>query len=233
MEHSGLILIPAHNEEESIAQVIQGIRRYVPDIPIIVINSASTDRTAMIAQDNSAVVIDAPKGYWPALCTGYRYALTQNIEWIVQLDADGQHPPQAIPKLLACKGQADWIVGSRWNTGAPISISRWLAQKILQQWVYHLCANHFTDISSGFWLLNSQAISTFLQYSGQTGDAAIRLYASRSHLRMMEVPVTMTQRKTGQSMHSGLSSIHYLFKVGKDLMDVKKSTMSKSGEQHR
>src|SRR5574343_1506351 len=95
-----MVLIPAYNEEHTIPLVIRDVRGYCQDI--VVVDDGSTDFTGAVARDEGAMVIPhgQNKGYAEALRTGYRYALEQNYDGIVQIDADGQHDPAHIPELF-------------------------------------------------------------------------------------------------------------------------------------
>ena len=216
-----LVLIPVYNEEESLGAVISLVQFHCPDVDILVVNSQSTDNSVAIAQASKARVVDASEpGYWPALCTGYRYALNNKYTQVVQLDGDGQHPSQAIPRFFEGLHRASWVIGSRYNTGTYMPLSTQIAQRILTRWVHKKTGVQLTDISSGMWGINTDAIQMLLTYKGETADAAIRLFALRSGLNILEIPVPMEERRTGQSMHHGLSS---LVNFTKTVVDIYRS----------
>ena len=96
------IIIPAFNEGPCIFDVIESIQKHC-DAEIVVIDDGSVDDTAVRAEDAGALVISHPfnMGYGVALQTGYKYAVENNYDFLVQLDGDGQHDPKEIPKFLA------------------------------------------------------------------------------------------------------------------------------------
>lgn len=223
------ILIPARNEEASLPNVIRGIRRVTTD-NVLVVDSLSTDGTADIARSMGATVIRASKvGYWNALHTGYRYLLQETLcTTVTQLDADGQHDPIHISRLksrLPNSSEAQWIVGSRHNTGS-------ISEGILEfgQWMLRRYANAhtgypFEDISSGFWVLNRQALSLFSTFDtpNQSADLALRIYAALNGVFPCEVPTEMGPRLSGQSMHTGFKRrLNHLFNVYKDVQWLKR-----------
>ncbi|WP_330163494.1 glycosyltransferase family 2 protein [Paenibacillus woosongensis] len=111
-----LIIIPAYNEEGSIASVIADIRRHVPNTDIVVINDGSTDRTEEIARASGARVLTMPYnvGIGGGMQTGYIYAKMQGYDVAVQMDADGQHPAKELPKLIEQASKYDLVIGSRY-----------------------------------------------------------------------------------------------------------------------
>ncbi|NLB81995.1 MAG: glycosyltransferase family 2 protein, partial [Clostridiaceae bacterium] len=114
-----MTVIPAYNEEKSIARVITLIKSIDIDqqIDIVVVDDGSVDNTATEAEKTGATVIRLPVnlGIGGAVQTGYLYALHNNYDCVVQIDGDGQHDPKDLPKLLGLieDGQADLAVGSR------------------------------------------------------------------------------------------------------------------------
>jgi glycosyltransferase involved in cell wall biosynthesis len=202
------ILIPAHNEEKTIGSLIIQIKSLLPNVDVIVVNSNCTDNTPIIAKSCSAIVIKTDKpGYWNALCCGYEFIVKNNYQKIVQLDADGQHPTYVLPRMFNLLNQHDWIIGSRYKTGSYRSKKTKLAQKYLTYFVQYKFQLYCTDISSGMWGMNLSTIKRLIQYKGKTADAAIRAYGHNTGISIFETPVPMKQRKTGKSMHDGLSSL--------------------------
>ena len=212
-----MILIPAHNEEESLGEVLEGLALHVPSEHVVVVDSFCTDRTVAVAQSFGVKVLKASKsGYWNALSCGYNYALSENVEYLIQLDADGQHPPSAVPRLLHQileNPNLDWVIGSRAGTGTYIPFDRRLVQELFSRWVEQKTQHRFGDISSGFWALNRRGLEVLSRYPYQTADVLIRLYGLKEGLRFKEIPVPMLERKSGQSMHSRLTALLSILKL--------------------
>jgi glycosyltransferase involved in cell wall biosynthesis len=208
----GWVLIPAHNEEASLPLVLQSVR-FVCSNRILVVDSCSTDGTAAVARAHGAVVISAAQiGYWHALQTGYRFLLEDSkCQWMVQLDADGQHHPVHIARLQSHLSlhheHPQWIVGSRAGCGCSGESVLQVGQHLLKWWCVLRLRYSFTDISSGMWCLNRAAmvlLSTY-QSPNSTADVAIRFFAAQRGLYPTEIPVAMSHRQSGQSMHHGVS----------------------------
>jgi glycosyltransferase involved in cell wall biosynthesis len=116
---STLVFIPAWNEADSVAAVIAGVRERLPDADVLVVDDGSTDATAARARAAGATVASLPfnQGLGAALQTGYLYALREGYGYCAHLDADGQHPPAEVARLLeeVYAGRADLVIGSRYR----------------------------------------------------------------------------------------------------------------------
>ena len=128
-----LVVVPAWNEEESIAGVVHEVRRTLPDVDVLVVDDGSTDQTAVRAGEAGALVARLPYnlGVGGAMRLGFRYAVEGGYDTVVQIDADGQHDPAFVPQLLdrIAAGQT-WSserVSPAWGStarGAP-DVGRW------------------------------------------------------------------------------------------------------------
>src|SRR5215218_1044821 len=116
-----LAIVPAYNEEGSLAQVLDEIRAADPDLDVVVINDHSTDGTAAIAANAGVSVVHLPfnVGIGGAMQTGYQYARDHGFELAIQVDGDGQHDPREIAQLIEpiLSGAADMAVGTRFAGG--------------------------------------------------------------------------------------------------------------------
>jgi glycosyltransferase involved in cell wall biosynthesis len=114
-----LVFIPAWNEADSVAAVIAGVRERLPEADVLVVDDGSTDATTARAREAGATVASLPfnQGLGAALQTGYLYALREGYDFCAHLDADGQHPPADVARLLeeVCADRADLVIGSRYR----------------------------------------------------------------------------------------------------------------------
>jgi len=221
MENETIVIIPAYNEEKNIAGVIKGIRNAIPDVDILVVNDGGEDRTEEIVRELGERVVNLPynMSYGAALQTGFRYAVKHGYGYAVQIDADGQHDPKDILKLLkvVLDGEADVAIGSRFLGGgsyeAPVTrragmlIFGWLASFIIGQRV--------TDPTSGYQALSSNAIRFYAgdYYPVDYPDADVIIMLHRAGLKIKEIPVTMYPNPDNKSMHAGLKPLYYIFKM--------------------
>ncbi len=216
-----LVLIPAFNEAVAIRKVLDGIRAVDPGLPVIVVDDGSTDTTAAIARNAGARVLSLPFniGYGAALQTGYKYALREGYDCVVQLDGDGQHEPADIPALLRVieRGEADLAIGSRFigpSSYRPTLVRR-LGMRLFSFLAFVLTGVRFSDVTSGFQALNRDLLRFFTteRYPADYPDADVLIMLKRAGVRVEEVPVRMYENGTARSMHSGLRPIYYTFKM--------------------
>ena len=154
------ILLPAYNEELSIGATIQKIQQLHPDFEILVVDDGSTDNTMQLAMEAGANVWPHPynMGNGAAVKTGLRMA---RGEWIIMMDADGQHDPADISRLLEHKDAFDMVVGSR-TRNSDTSRHRDFAN-----WLYNRLASYVTkfrveDLTSGFRLVRASVARDFI-----------------------------------------------------------------------
>jgi glycosyltransferase involved in cell wall biosynthesis len=203
---STLIVIPAHNEEKSISDVVGDLLPL--QLPILIVASACSDNTVGIVREIGCFVIEVEIGYETACIAGYRWALEKGYSRVMQLDADGQHPPEYVPILLNQSHRADWLIGSRQGTGTKINIQQRASSWILKQSVLSLFQFTLHDPTSGMWVLQKNALECLSQKpSSISMEAILRIYARRNQISILEVPVPMLERYSGTSMHDGFHGI--------------------------
>ena len=215
-----IVIIPAYNEGKRIAAVVAGVRAAVSDAHVVVINDCSRDETAIAAAQAGAVVVSHPfnMGYGAAIQTGYKYARDKGFDYLVQLDADGQHDPAGIAALLApvVAGEADITIGSRFlgNSYRP-PLSRRLGMALFRRIVFLVTGSAITDTTSGYQAFNSEVIRFFATdiFPVDYPDADMLIMLHRAGFRISEVPVRMFENSEGTSMHSGLKPLYYMFKM--------------------
>lgn len=217
-----LIVMPAHNEEQNIAEVIDEIKQELPDLDLIVINDASTDQTEKIVKEKNIKYISLPfnLGYSLAVQTGIKYAYKNNYDYVIQMDADGQHIPKEAKKLLEYmeKNKPDIVIGSRFleNTKYKHRAMRKLGTNILSGLIKIICKKAIKDPTSGFQCINKKAIEYFAGMGNypEFPDANLIIELLLDGYKICEVPSEMRERKYGESMHKGIiKPIKYMIKV--------------------
>lgn len=158
-------------------------------------------------------------GYGVALQTGYKYALREGYDCVVQLDGDGQHEPADIPALLEVirRGEADVALGSRFLGGTTYRtpINRWIGMRLFGLLAFTLTDVRFSDVTSGFQALSHDVLRFFTteRYPADYPDVDVLIMLKRAGFRIEEVPVRMYPKTAGRSMHSGLRPFYYIFKM--------------------
>jgi len=213
-------IVPAYNEEASIAGVVGELLAYDPGLRVVVVDDGSTDRTAELGRAAGAKVISLPfnLGIGGAVQTGFRYAWEQGFDVAVRADGDGQHDPAELDAILrpVLADEADIAVGSRFmgGDGYRSSRSRRAGIRLLAWIVSALTRQRITDPTSGFQAANRLGIRLFAaDYPHDYPEVESVVTAARGDLRVCEVPVAMRQRAGGQSSITTLRSFYYVVKV--------------------
>jgi len=212
-----LVAIPAWNEQESIADVIAKVQEQRPGADILVVNDGSTDDTADRASTAGATVVSLPfnVGVGGAMRTAFLYAKRHGYGALVQVDADGQHDPADLDRLIDGLDSADVVVGTRFHPDSTYLVGgprRW-AMVLLSKSLSRMNRGTISDPTSGFRSAGPRAIDLFAvdypaDYLGDTvGSLAI---ATRRGLVIHEAPVTMYFRQTGRPSKNALWSALYL-----------------------
>ncbi|HQR78593.1 MAG TPA: glycosyltransferase family 2 protein [Actinomycetota bacterium] len=216
-EQPTLVAIPALNEQESVAEVVRGVRQAVPDAHIVVVDDSSDDRTAEVSRAAGAEVLSLPfnVGVGGAMRTAFLYALANDFGAVVQLDADGQHEPADIPALLGGLDLASVVIGTRFSEHGDYQVRgprRW-AMRTLALVLSRVAGTSLSDTTSGFRAADRRAIELFArhypaEYLGDTIESLV--IALRAGLPVAQVPVTMHPRRTGSPSQTPLRATLYL-----------------------
>jgi glycosyltransferase involved in cell wall biosynthesis len=216
-----LVVMPALNEEESVGTVVRAVLELGFDA--CVVDDGSTDRTADVARSAGATVLSLPLnlGVGAALRCGFRYAVRNHYAIAVQVDADGQHHPAEILRLLERLREtgADMVVGSRFGAGRStyqISTGRRLAMRVLAKRASHSVRSPITDATSGLRAIRRPLLEEFArnypaEYLGDTVEAMI--IAGRRGARVVECPIEMSPRTTGRASAGLAASAWYVLRV--------------------
>jgi len=217
-----LLIIPAYNEARSIGDVVARVRATGLDLDVLVVNDGSRDDTAALARAHGALVVSHPfnLGYGAALQTGYKFALRHGYAHVVQMDADGQHDPAYIPRLLepVRAGTADVVIGSRFveASGYEMGGARGFGRVFLQRLLVWCGGPQIFDPTSGLQALSRPVFrfccSDF--YPFDFPDIDVLLLLHRHGFRIEEVPVTMAPSPPMRKpMHAGLRAVYYPYKM--------------------
>ena len=214
-------VVPAWNEAGAIGQVVDEIVATAMGVDVVVVDDASTDETAGVAEAHGAIVLRLPfnVGIGGAVQTGFKYALAHGYDVAVRLDGDGQHDPSELPKLLGPieRGEANLVIGSRFADGSGSyrpPFARRMGIRVFARLVSLLGGQRVTDTTSGFIALDALAIQLFAdEYPHDYPEVEATLVALRSGLGLVQVQVDMRERETGTSSITFVRSLYYIVKV--------------------
>jgi len=213
------VIIPAYNEENTIANVVRGVKGLGDDYQVIVVNDCSQDSTTANAEEEGATVIELPfnLGIGGAVQTGFKYALDHGYDACVQVDGDGQHPPHQIPLLVKPLFQDgyDMVVGSRLLGGSyKIPFMRALGIRLISVYLKAISGLALRDTTSGFRAYGRRAMELFSKHYPQDyPEPESLLFAHRKKLKITEVSVEMSYREHGVSSITPFRAAYYMAKV--------------------
>lgn len=203
-----IIIIPAFNEEKTVAKVIKEIPRKIQDVEqveVLVINDGSTDNTKELAKEAGADYLISNldnQGLAYSFKRGLEEALKLGADIIVNLDADFQHNPREIPKIIQpiLRNESDMVIGNR-----QVRNLDWMepARKygnLVLNWVMRMLLNNkISDFSSGFRAYSRECALKLNIFSHQTYTHETIIQCVFQKMKIVEVPITVRKREDGQS----------------------------------
>lgn len=219
-ENRLLVVMPAFNEEDCIADVIAEVKAALPKSVVLVVDDGSRDKTARIAQEAGALVASLPfnLGVGGAMRLGFKYAYTHDFDAVVQIDSDGQHIPAEVPKMIAKLNEYDLVVGARFAGQGDYKVSgpRGAAMRFLAIVLSNICGSKLTDTTSGFRASGRKAILLFsenypAEYLGDTIESLV--IANKFGLSITQVPVFMRTRAGGEPSNGVFKASSHLFRA--------------------
>jgi glycosyltransferase involved in cell wall biosynthesis len=214
-----LVIVPAWNEVESVGRTVAEVRAASDAYDVVVIDDGSADGTANAARAAGAVVLPLPfnLGVGGAMKTGFTYAQREGYTRAIQVDADGQHNPADIARVLEGLERADIAIGARFDGVGDYDARgprRW-AMVFLASVVSRVARTRLTDVTSGFRAANVRAIDQYVryypaEYLGDTIDSLVE--AIHTGLSVTQVPVAMRARELGRPSQNPVGSTIYLLR---------------------
>jgi hypothetical protein len=214
-----VVFIPAWNEAENLPAVLEDLGRELPEVDVLVVDDGSTDRTAEIARQHGAEVLSlgTNRGLPIGIAAGYRWAKDRGYAYCGRVDADGQHPPSELRRLLALvrEGACDVAVGSRFVSGDGYepyrylpSPARRLGTGLLRRGMKLALRRPFADATSGLYAVNAKALPILAKpFRTEAPEIEALLRLSDAGLRIEEVPVRMEPRAGGVSKLRGRKAV--------------------------
>jgi glycosyltransferase involved in cell wall biosynthesis len=214
-----LVIIPAYNEEAVIVQTVRCLEE-AADYDYLVVNDGSTDGTQELLRANRLRHVRLPVnlGIGGAVQTGYQYAVRNGYDYAVQLDADGQHHPRDIVRLVETAEETgcDMVIGSRFveDSGYRGSRARRAGIYYFSGLIRLLTGLRITDPTSGYRIVSRRAMERFaLRYPGDYPEVEVLVDMARCGYRVKEISVRMSQRQGGESSITPARSVYYMAKV--------------------
>lgn len=211
-----LVVIPTYNEVENLPHILTRVRRAVPEADVLVADDASPDGTGELADEFAAAdeqvhVLHRPgkQGLGAAYVAGFSWARQRGYDVVVEMDADGSHAPEQLPRLLAALRHADVVLGSRWVPGG--SVANWPWRRLLLSrggnlYTRLVLGMPVRDATGGYRAYRMPALEKIdfdsVASQGYCFQVDLAWRAHRHGLRVVEVPITFTERERGASKMS-------------------------------
>jgi dolichol-phosphate mannosyltransferase len=208
-----LVIIPTYNERENLERIVSRTRDSVPEAHIVVADDNSPDGTgdiadALVAIDDHIHVLHraGKEGLGAAYLSGFAWAIDQGYDVLVEMDADGSHQPEQLPKLLAALRNADVVLGSRWVNGG--SVVNWPKHREFLSrggnlYTRAMLGIPLHDATGGYRAFRADALRTLdlsdVESKGYCFQVDMAWRAVRSGLRVVEVPIEFVERELGDS----------------------------------
>jgi hypothetical protein len=220
-----VVFIPAWNEEENLPAVLDALRAELPDVDVLVVDDGSTDATADVARSRGATVLSlgVNRGLRVGIAAGWSWAQERGYAFAGRVDADGQHPPKELARLLSLvrDGRCDVAVGSRFVSGEGYpayryrpSAARRFGTAVLRRSLGLVLDRPFGDATSGLYAANAAALPVLARpYASGAPEVEALIRLAQAGLRVEEVPVDMAERASGESKLRGGKAVGLVLTV--------------------
>ena len=210
------MIIPAYNEEESLKSTVDSVVQKAPSVDFLVVNDGSKDGTVTVCRENGYPFLDLPTnlGLAGAFQSGMKYANRHGYECAIQFDADGQHLPEYIEPMTEALQDADIVIGSRFvNARKPHSM-RMLGSNLISAAIKITTGKTVKDPTSGMRAFNKKMIAVMANglNCGPEPDTVSYLM-KRAGAKVVEIPVEMAERTTGESYLNPWRSMVYMMRM--------------------
>jgi dolichol-phosphate mannosyltransferase len=212
-----IVLMPTYDEREALPVTADRLLHAVPEATLLVIDDGSPDGTgevadAMAAVDDRVRVLhrESKQGLGAAYLAGMRLALDEGFDLIVEMDADGSHPADALPAMLAAAEDADLVIGSRWVPGGGIvdwPVQRQIISRAGTLYAQVALGLDVADMTAGYRVYRAELLRRILERDVTSQGYCFQIDMTRRAAdlgaRIAEVPITFREREHGRSKMSG------------------------------
>jgi dolichol-phosphate mannosyltransferase len=216
-QSSVLVVIPTYNERENLPLILRRLHQAAPEVHVLVVDDASPDGTGKLADELASadqrirVLHRSEKaGLGAAYVAGFRLGLDAGYQVLVEMDADGSHAPEQLPRLLAALAHADVVLGSRWVPGGQVqnwAKSRELLSRGGNLYTRLALGMPLRDATGGYRAYRRQVLEGMelesVASQGYCFQVDLAWRAVQAGYRVVEVPITFAEREHGESKMSG------------------------------
>lgn len=211
-----LVVIPAYNEALNIEKTVSDIENNAPGVDYVVINDGSKDNTLEVIRNNHYNHIDGfcNLGLFGAVQTGFKLALEENYDVVIQFDGDGQHSARYISTMVnEIENGSDIVIGSRFVTEKKPFTARMLGSRLISFAIKVITGKMITDPTSGFRAYNKACIKDYATDMNNPPEPDTLVYMYRKKRKIKEVQVQMQDREFGESYLNLGNTIKYMSRM--------------------
>jgi dolichol-phosphate mannosyltransferase len=220
MEGSVWVILPTYDEVENLEAVVGGVRAALPEAVVLVVDDASRDGTAELADtlavaDSQVRVLHRPgkAGLGRAYTAGFDLALSAGAELVIEMDADLSHDPADLPRLIEAAAGADLVLGSRYAPGGGIEnwgLERHILSRAGCSYARHVLGVGVRDLTGGFKCFRASALQAIDYPSagaeGYVFQVELTWRVLKAGLTVVEIPIRFRERRLGRSkMSAGIA----------------------------
>jgi dolichol-phosphate mannosyltransferase len=212
-----LVVIPTYNERENLGPILDRLHKVLPDVHVLVVDDGSPDGTGELADERAAanenihVLHRTEKaGLGAAYIAGFRWGLAREYNTIVEMDADGSHAPEDLPRLLDAVGEADLAIGSRYVPGGAVvnwPLNRQILSRGANLYSQLALGMRTRDITAGFRAYRRPVLEKLaldeVNSHGYCFQIDLTIRTAEAGFEIVEVPITFTEREIGESKMDG------------------------------
>ncbi|MEP6981562.1 MAG: polyprenol monophosphomannose synthase [Nakamurella sp.] len=212
-----LVIVPTYNELENLPLILDRIHAAAPEVDVLVVDDSSPDGTGALADEragaNAQVHVmhrTTKNGLGKAYIAGFQWGLERDYDILVEMDADGSHAPENLPRILAATSVGDLVIGSRYVAGGHVvnwPLHRMLLSKAANLYARLALGDGLLDITAGYRAYKAEVLRALplnsIESHGYCFQVDLAWRTVQEGFIVIEVPITFTERAIGASKMSG------------------------------
>lgn len=224
-----LVIMPTYNEAQSITEIVRNLLNTVSEIDLLIVDDNSPDGTGKLADEiaaqNSRVSVlhrTEKNGLGPAYLAGFAWAFERSYEFVIEMDADGSHRAEDLPKLLVRAPFNDLVIGSRWVRGGKVlnwPLSRQIISRTGNTYARVMLRTGVRDITAGFRVYRASFLKSLdlanIASAGYSFQVELAWRTFKANGRIEEVPIIFVERAHGNSKMNNRIVLEALWRVTK------------------
>lgn len=216
MDLKVLVVIPAYNEALNIEKTVQDIHQNAPNVDYVVVNDGSKDNTLEVIQKNNFNHIDGfcNLGLFGAVQTGFKLAMKENYDVVIQFDGDGQHSAKYIDAMVKeIENGNDIVIGSRFVSEKKPFTARMFGSRLIASAIKIVTGKKVMDPTSGYRAYGKACIKDYALDMNNPPEPDTLVYMYRKKRKIKEIQVQMSEREFGESYLNLVNTIKYMSRM--------------------